>query len=78
MSEGSGSLQKTGGGSLDRSLLIDRQVDTGDSALSSSSTQSLLEAIFWTSVSLRGRTVTLTLSSKNKKEFAQEWGWANE
>ena len=54
---------------MDQSLLIDRQLDTADSALSSSSsTQSLLEAIFWTSVSLRGRTVTLTVSSEHKNE----------
>ena len=32
-SDGPGSVLKSGSGSLDRSLFIDRQLDTGDSAL---------------------------------------------
>ena len=65
MSDGPGSLLKTGGSrSLDRSLFSDTQLDPGDSdPFSSFSTRTL---IFWSEVSLRGETVTLTVSSEQE------------
>ena len=69
VSEGPGSLLKTRGGSLDRSLFIDRQLDAEDSARSSSSSVLLFLLLkSWTSVSLRGKTVTLTVSSGHKNQ----------
>ena len=70
VSEGPGSLLKSGGGySLDRSLFIDRQLDNGDPALSSSSSTQTL--ILWTSVSLRGKPITLTVRLESKIQEKQ-------
>ena len=70
VSEGPGSLLKNGGGSMDRSLFIDTQLDIRDSAPSSSSSKSF---IFW---SLRGEPVTLeTHTQYNKQSYLSSYSF---
>ena len=49
---------------MDQSLFRDSQLDPGNSDLSSSFSTGTL--IFWSEVSLRGETVTLTVSSEQE------------
>ena len=70
MSEGPGSLLMYGGSSLDQALFIDRQLDTGDPALSSSS--SILPLILGISGSLRGKPVTLTVRLQDIARFKEK------
>ena len=67
VSAGLGSLLKSRGISLERSLFEDTQLDTGGPALSSSS--SAQTSIFFYEGSLTGETLTVSSQHKNKQSY---------